>query len=181
MLLSYSELIKLIDRGIINAEPELVNGASIDVRLHNEILVEHRPEEFNSIVCLSKKESPKMDRVDISNGGFVLKHNQFILASTVEMFNIPNDIACVFKLKSSVARAGLDNMLAGWVDPGFTNSRLTLELKNNLQYQSVLLEAGMKIGQMVFYRCDPVPDDQSYLVKGRYNNTTTVTASKGVS
>ncbi len=180
MLLSYVELIQLVEAGIITAEFDLINGASIDVRLHNEILVESKPQEFDQIVSLSAKESPKMDRVYIGEGGYVMKPNRFLLASTMEQFNLPNDIACEFKLKSSVARAGLNNMLAVWVDPGFNNSRLTLELKNDLEHHSLLLKAGMKIGQMVFYRCAPVPTDQSYSEKGRYNNSDTTTMSKGV-
>ncbi|MBL0320592.1 MAG: dCTP deaminase, partial [Alphaproteobacteria bacterium] len=145
-----------------------------------EILVESKPQEFDQIVSLSAKESPKLDRVFIGDGGYIMKPNRFILASTIEMFNLPNDISCEFKLKSSVARAGLNNMLAVWVDPGFNNSRLTLELKNDLEHHSLLLNSGMKIGQMVFYRCHPVPMDRSYAVIGRYNNSMTTTASQGV-
>lgn len=180
MLLSYTELVELVESGVITADLENVNGASIDVRLHTEIIVEQYVQQYHSIVELSKKESPTLSAVDISEKGFVLKPSQFILAATVELFNLPNDIACEFKLKSSLARAGLNHHLAGWCDPCWSNSRLTLELKNNLQHHSLLLVPNMKIGQMVFYRCKPVPEEHSYAVKGRYNNTVEVTASKGV-
>lgn len=180
MLLSYIELIQLVEAGVITADMDLVNGASIDVRLHNEILVESKPQEFESIVSPSSKETPKMDRVFIGDGGYIMKPGKCVLASTVELFNIPNDISCKFLLKSSIARCFLNNMLAGWIDPGFHNSRLTLELKNDLEHHSILLKTGMKIGQIVFFRCAPVPMDRSYAAIGRYNNSMTTTASQGV-
>jgi dCTP deaminase len=157
-----------------------INGASIDVRLHDEVMVEKYVQQFNGIVDLSNKEAPAMESSIINKGGFVLKPQQFILASTVEVFNLPDDIACEFKLKSSAARAGLNHCLSGWADPSWSGSRLTLELKNELQYHSLLLKPGMKIGQMVFFRCHPVPMDHSYATVGRYNNTMNTTSSKGV-
>jgi len=57
---------------------------------------------------------------------------------------------------------------------------MTLELKNDLQYNAILLKPNMKIGQMIFWRSKPVPEERSYKVRGQYNNTTTVTASRGV-
>jgi dCTP deaminase len=105
---------------------------------------------------------------------------QCVLASTVETFNLPEDLSCEFKLKSSIARVFLNNMLATWGDPWWHNSKMTLELKNDLQYNAILLKPNMKIGQMIFWRSESVPEDRSYKVRGQYNNTTTVTASRGV-
>jgi len=180
MLLSYTELMELVEQGVITADPALVNGASIDVRLGDTVMVEKISHGIEQIIDLSQKEELNMILTVIPENGLVLKPNQFILASTVEEFNLPNDIASEFKLKSSIARAGLNHLLAGFADPGWHNSKLTLELKNDCEYHSLLLKAGMKIGQMIFYRVKPVPDQHSYAVKGRYNNTTEVTGSKGV-
>jgi len=179
MLLSYTELMELVEQGAITADPSLVNGASIDVRLGDTVMVE-KVSHGMRIIDLSQKEELSMILTVIPDNGLVLKPNQFILASTVEEFNLPNNIACEFKLKSSLARAGINNMLATWCDPSWHNSKLTLELKNDCEYHSLLLKAGMKIGQMIFYRVKPVPQEHSYAVKGRYNHTTEVTGSKGV-
>lgn len=179
MLLSYLELMELVKCGVIDADPELVNGASIDVRLDKTILVE-KYHPIPMMIDLSAKESPDLLPLEMGVVGYALKPGQFVLASTMETFNLPNDIACEFKLKSSVARAGLNHLLAGFADPGWNNSKLTLELKNNCEYHSLLLRPGMKIGQMKVYRVKPVPEQHSYAVKGRYNNTTEVTGSKGV-
>jgi len=179
MLLSYLELVELVEAGVIDANPENINGASIDVTLGDTLLIE-KIQYSASVVDLSAKQSPEMVSLTIDPSGYIMQPGQFILASTQETFNLPNDIAAEFKLKSSAARVALNNMLATWCDPGWHGSKLTLELHNCLQYSSLLLKPGMKIGQMIFYRTTPVPEVNSYAVKGRYNNTTEVTASKGV-
>ncbi len=178
MLLSYYELHELIRAGIIDADPENVNGASIDLTLANQILIESY--SLQKPVSLKDKQTPPMEAIEIGEEGFELRPSDFILASTNEIFHLPNDIAAEFKLKSSVARAGLNHCLAGFADPGWNNARLTLELKNELKYHTLLLKSGMKIGQMIFYRVNPVPEQHSYAIKGRYNNTIIVTESKGV-
>lgn len=178
MLLSYYELHELIKSGVIDADPENVNGASIDLTLADKVLIEGMPS--GNFVSLKEKQTPNMRELIIPDSGFALFPGDFALASTRELFNLPNDIAAEFKLKSSVTRAGLNHCLAGFADHGWNNARLTLELKNELKNHTLLLKTGMKIGQMIFYRVNPVPDQHSYAAKGRYNNTTTVTASKGV-
>jgi len=45
------------------------------------------------MVNLSKKESLTMDSYNMSKEGFYLLHpGQFILASTIEVFNLPDNI-----------------------------------------------------------------------------------------
>lgn len=179
MLLSYNELHELIESGVIDADPENVNGTSIDVRLDRTILVEMEKKEIG-IVDPSLKQSHETVMIEMPDSGYLMLPGQCVLASTVETFNLPEDLSCEFKLKSSMARVFLENMLATWGDPWWSNSKMTLELKNELQHNAILIKPNMKIGQMIFYRSKPVPEDRSYKVRGRYNNTTTVTASKGV-
>lgn len=180
-LLSYNELVKLVEKGVINADPENINAASIDITLHNEVLVEVPTGADEPLIDLKNKQTIGTYTVQLPNDIYYpLDPGQFILASSVETFNLPNDIACEYKLKSSLARSGLQHMLAGWCDPGWTNSRLTLELKNVTQHHVLALRPGMKIGQMVFFRCEPVPKKQSYAVKGQYNNQEKVTNNKGL-
>jgi len=155
MLLSYNELVELVESGVITADLENVNGASIDVRLHTEIMVEQYVQQYHSIVELSKKESPSLLSVDISDKGFVLKPGQFILAATVEFFNLPSDIACEFKLKSSLARAGLNHHLAGWCLTGDTKI-------------SLLDGREVPISDLVGVECDLYSiDDQGDICYGR--------------
>jgi deoxycytidine triphosphate deaminase len=76
------------------------------------------------------------------------------------------------------AREGLQHLLAGWCDPGWNGSRLTLELKNVRQLHWVGIYPGLRIGQMKFMRMDSTPL-ASYADVGRYNGDVTVTSSRG--
>lgn len=181
MILNTYEILDLIEAGVIeNATPSNVNGSSLDLTLGKYILVErmsdqHKFSGLNNIVSLRQKDSLCMERVDIEKAGhFILRPGQFILAETKEKFNIPLDISAEYKLKSSMARIGLEHLNAGWVDPGWTGSVLTLEFRNLTTFHEIELREGDKIGQMVFFKHAPVEMDDSYAVRGRYNKLDSV-------
>ena len=178
-LLSHERLVELVEAGVIDADPENINGASIDITLDNTIMVEHEV-SYSSVDLMRKDTLSMLDYKIKEFDTYILESGQFILASSCETFNLPDNIACEYKLKSSLARCGLQHMLAGWCDPGWVNSKLTLEFKNVTQYHDLILRPGMKIGQMVFFECDPVPSEESYAVKGQYNNQGGATGSKGL-
>lgn len=179
MLLSYHRLLKLVRGGVIEgAKEEHVNGTSIDVTLGPTLWIEVGGRDSRS-VDLAKKERVPMNRVEIPPHGYDLLPGQFVLAQTREVFNLPSIISAEFKLKSSGARDGLDNALATWCDPGWNGSVLTLELKNNLQFNRLVLREGMKIGQMIFWEADAVPTEQSYAARGQYNGDRSAQPSRG--
>lgn len=165
-LLSYNELVELVEAGVINAPIENINSSSIDLTLDDKIMI--RSWWDGKMVW---KE------LNISQG-YWLKKGDFILASTKEYFNLPLDISAEYKLKSSQARQGLNHCLAGWADAGW-HGKLTLEF-TNYDMEPVLFEAGKKAGQMIFHRHAPVPEDKSYAARGQYNGQQGVTASKGI-
>lgn len=178
-LISYNELCELAESGVIEGVcPECINGTSIDVHLGSDILVELRPRQ--SIVSLQQKEQLSMTRFDMSanQGFYLLSPEEFILAHTVERFNLPADISAEFKLNSSGARIGMENALATWCDPYWHGSVLTLELKNLTRYHTIRLDHGCRIGQMIFHRSEPVPEERGYHLLGRYNNDTSVSGVK---
>lgn len=165
-LLSYTELIALVRTGVVeNCPEELVNGASIDITLSSKILYE---ESGRAFVDYSKREALHM--LEFDAGGYVLAPGEFILAASQQIFHLPADLACEYKLKSSMARIGLNHLNAGWADPTWHGSALTLELVNVTRYHSIRLRPGDRIGQVVFYRCAPVPAEAAYRRHGRYNN-----------
>jgi len=179
MLLSYNALRDLVERGVIeNVPPENINGASIDLTLGDSVMIESWA---TSSVDLAVKETPNMTSLPLTREGFwTLMPGAFVLANTREVFNLPSTIAAEYKLKSSLARAGLQHLLAGWCDPGWHGSTLTLELCNVLKSHPLRLRPGMKIGQIVLWSCCEVPADVSYAVRGRYNGQTAAQPSKGV-
>ena len=178
MILTYNRLTEIVDEGVLMPVPHAhINASSIDVRLGRYAWVE---DERGGIVDLAEKQFPAMHRIDLVAEPLVLRPGEWCLAQTVEMFNLPNTISAEFRLKSSAARAGLDQALAVWCDPGFHGSVLTLELRNNLQHHDLLLRYRTKIGQVVFHQGEAVPPMASYAVRGQYNNDAQATQSKGV-
>lgn len=162
-----------------------INGASVDVRLGQVFLRESPPDTVslrpnNYVTLFNKGELPMVKETLAWGERIYLQPGEFILAQTIEEFYLPNNIAAEFRLKSSVARAGLDQALAVWIDPGFNNSVLTIELRNNTRYHVLVLEIGQKIGQIVFFKGEPVPDEASYTARGQYNNCREVTGNLGV-
>jgi dCTP deaminase len=181
MRLSYCDLMKLVEDGVIDADPANVNGASIDVRLGREIKVERaKPDGDFGVVDLrhAKECGVDFETVDISAGALIMP-GQFFLAHTVETFNLPNTICADFRLRSSIARCGLNALLANWCDPGWHGAQLTLELHNVCQHNALLVTEGLKIGQMIFDRVEAVPEDRSYATIGRYNLQSGATESLG--
>jgi dCTP deaminase len=181
-VLTYTELLALLEQGVIEgSDPSLVNPASIDVRLGDTLLVEETDLFGRRLVDIAAGERPPMEVLPLdADGTWELAPGEFALAATLETFNLPLDLAAEFRLKSSGARSGLDAALAMWCDPGWHGSALTLELKNNLQSGSLVLKPGMKIGQMIFLRGLPVPEEHSYAKVGRYNGDRSVQESRGV-
>lgn len=94
----------------------------------------------------------------------VLLPRAFRLASTLETFRLPNDVAMDIKDKSSNIRLGFQvhNTVA---EPGWQGV-LTLEL-SNLTDEVIEILAGTPIAQCVFEALDE-PTDQPY--RGRYQN-----------
>jgi len=170
MILADFQIRALCESGMVSPfDPALVNPASLDLRLGSNILIESA--EGPGLVPYSLDSHTADDPYRLVPG-------QFVLAETQETFNLPNHLAGQFVLKSSRAREGLQHLLAGYCDPGWHGSRLTLELKNVRQLHWVGLWPGLKIGQMKFLAMDARPL-ASYAVTGRYNGDHHVTASRG--
>lgn len=156
------------DELVIPFDPELVNPASLDVRLGDTLLIES---------AASTELVPYPLHQHTEAEPYLLRPGQFVLACTIEAFNLPDSIAAQFALKSSRAREGIEHLMAGFADPGFYGV-MTLELHNSRQLHSVALWPGMKIGQMVFHQMAATPQ-RSYAVTGRYCGDTTVQGSRG--
>lgn len=154
---------------VVPYDPELQNPASLDVLLGGQLMVE-------------VEHTAELQPLDISHctqaDPYWLAPGEFALAETQEIFNLPDHIAGQFVLKSSRAREGLEHLMAGYCDPGWHGSKLTLELHNSRRYHNLPLWPGMKIGQMVFHVIAGTPE-RTYAVTGRYNNHANVHASLG--
>lgn len=105
----------------------------------------------------------------------VLRPGERILAHTHEFVGIrPEGGASEVKSRSSWGRNGVAVCFdAGWIDPGYIN-RITLEIYNLNQHESVVLPVGERIGQLIFHTTGPVDGDYSNGRKGmsgKYQHT----------
>ena len=169
MILCDTEIKALCKEGLIDPyDPELVNPASLDVRLGENILVEVEQDPLMQPFSLKgyTEQHP-----------FLLPPKDFILAETIETFYLPSFLAAQFALKSSRARSGIEHLMAGYCDPGWRGSKLTLELQNARSIHPVALWPGMRIGQIVFHVMSAAPA-KDYSIVGHYNFDQTVTPSK---
>jgi len=88
----------------------------------------------------------------------------FVLASTVERFDMPADVVGLVHDKSTWARRGL-SLFNTVIEPGW-RGYLTLELVNNSR-QIINIVAGMPIAQILFLRTEE-PVETIY--KGKYQD-----------
>lgn len=85
-----------------------------------------------------------------------LKPRERILAHTHEFFGILPPGACEVRSRSSWGRNGIAVCFdAGWIDPGYIN-RLTLEIYNLNDRETVLLPVGERFAQIVFHETGEV-------------------------
>jgi dCTP deaminase len=162
VILSDRDIVAAIKDGRVQIDPydpDMVQPASVDVRLSHEFRVfeNHLYPHIDPA-----EDQTKLTRIVVVPAGdpFVLHPGEFVLASTYETFTIPHDIAGRLEGKSSLGRLGLlTHSTAGWVDPGFTG-QVTLEL-SNVATLPIKLWPGMKIGQLCLL-CTTSPVEHPY-------------------
>ena len=175
-LLSHEELRRIVELEIITpVDVKDINAASIDIHLGNTILWE---DAEHGTIDFSKRDPVKFNEYVMDENGYLLKPGDFILAQSREVFNLPNWLSAEYKLKSSMARIGLEHMNAGWCDAGWNGSVLTLEFKNMTNNHEIIIRPGDAIGQMIFFRHEQVASEASYASRGRYNGDTSVSGIK---
>ena len=128
-----------------------------------------------------KQEMPDLTEVVEVKGPepFILHPGEFVLGSTLERVAIPDDLVARLEGKSSLGRLGLlIHSTAGYVDPGW-DGYLTLEL-SNVANLPITIYAGMKIGQISFFRLTTLADVPygSTATRSKYQGQRGPTASR---
>jgi dCTP deaminase len=130
--------------------PEAVQPSSVDLHLDRRFRV-FRNSRYPYIDV--REPQPELTEL-LEIGGdepFILHPGEFVLGSTLERVELPNDLVARLEGKSSLGRLGLlIHSTAGYVDPGWEGN-LTLEL-SNVANLPITLYDGMKIGQISFQR-----------------------------
>lgn len=176
-LLSYTDLVELIELGVIDAPLSAVNGSSIDLTLHHIVRKEAIGSAMRS-VRLGEGESIDTEEINMCDGldEYTMMPDSVLLGSTAETFNMPLWLSAEYSLKSTLGRNFLSHENAGWIDPGFSG-KITLELKNHNQFHKLILAPDIPIGQVKFFRHAPVPEEFSYRKRGQYNGQSKVRAA----
>ena len=153
MVLSDRDIRAEIEAGRIVIDPftpDAIQPSSIDLHLDRRFRV-FRNSRYPFIDV--RADQPELtELVEISGDDpFILHPGEFVLGSTLERVELPNDLVARLEGKSSLGRLGLlIHSTAGYVDPGWEGN-LTLEL-SNVANLPITLYDGMKIGQISFQR-----------------------------
>ena len=153
MVLSDRDIRAEIAAGRIVIDPyiaEAVQPSSVDLHLDHRFRV-FRNSRYPYIDV--RTDQPELtELVEIAGDEpFILHPGEFVLGSTLERVELPNDLVARLEGKSSLGRLGLlIHSTAGYVDPGWEGN-LTLEL-SNVANLPITLYDGMKIGQISFQR-----------------------------
>jgi dCTP deaminase len=151
MILSDKTILKMIAEKSLIIEPlerNQIQPASVDIRLGKTFSIVE--DSSAGIINLEKEIKYKT----ITSDTYILLPNQFVLATTMEYFELPNDLTAFVEGRSSLGRMGLFIQNAGWVDPGF-KGEITLELYNANRC-AIELRAGRRVGQLVFAKMDDI-------------------------
>jgi dCTP deaminase len=161
-VLSDGTIRRLVVEGRVRIEPwdeTMVQPASVDLRLGTSFRVFHN----HRISAIDLADPPKnlTELVEIGDAdSFVIHPGEFVLGSTQEQVELPNDIVARIEGKSSLGRLGLIvHATAGFVDPGFKGT-LTLEI-TNLTRVPIILWPGKPIAQLSFMALDQ-PAERPY-------------------
>lgn len=170
MILSDKTINEYIDSGKLVASPiqqDQIQPASLDITL-GTTFSRAKSGPYNTIDFDHEIEYEK-----IETNSYLLLPGQFVLATTGEYFELPDDLTAFVEGRSSLGRMGLFIQNAGWVDPGF-KGEITLELFN-ASSQAIELRAGRRVGQLVFAKMDK-PAEHPYA--GKYQGQRGATGSK---
>ena len=149
MILSDRTIMQMLEEGTLGISPinkEQIQPASVDIRLGDTFSIVE--DTSSGIISLESEIRYKTIKTDT----YLLLPGQFVLATTMEYFSLPDDLTAFVEGRSSLGRMGLFIQNAGWVDPGF-KGEITLELFNANRC-AIELKAGRRVGQLVFAEMD---------------------------
>lgn len=153
MVLSDRDIRDRIENGnlvIEPYEPDNVEPASVDLRLGSDHKFVGKDDSvFEPIVDAESGTDDGLVYENIDESPLLVPPETFILTTTLERVEIPDDLVAHVLGRSSLGRLGISvHQTAGYIDPGF-NGQITLELSNHGP-AIVSLSPGQRICQIVF-------------------------------
>ncbi len=149
MILSDRSILEFVEAKKLVISPfdkEAVQPASLDCKLGDHFMsLDEGDGRAISLDSELRYQSFHQDK-------FIIKPKGFILATTQEYLELPDNLTAFVEGRSSIGRMGLFVQNAGWVDAGFKGN-ITLELYN-ANSVPIELEKGRRICQFVFCLMD---------------------------
>ena len=146
MILSGKTIREMLDSKKLVIKPlgaKQIQPASVDLRISGEMLRIRGRE----IVFEREQECER------SEGGEVtIPAKTHVLIRSLEYIELPNSVAGMAKLRSSLSRVGLVLNNGGWVDPGFRGT-LTLSVFNANDCQ-LKIAKGTRFCQLILMKLD---------------------------
>ena len=153
LLLSDESIKEEIKKGKIVIKPyeeANVQPSTVDLTLGDKFRVFQH--SHHSLIDVKKPMEEYTRLVEVQEGRpYILHPFEFVLGTTREYMEVPDDMVARLDGKSSLGRLGvLIHSTAGYVDPGF-KGHITLEILN-VGKIPVTLYPGMRIAQVSFIR-----------------------------
>ncbi len=155
MVLSDQDIERYLEKGKIKISPEpnlqeQLGSCSIDFRLGNVFRVFEHSRHPHIDLRSTTDMGDLMRKVEVPDGdAFTMQPGEFVLAATLEHFELADDVMARLEGRSSLGRLGIIvHSTAGLFDPGWVGTA-TLEL-GNLGRMPVKLYPGMRICAFTF-------------------------------
>ena len=154
MILSDRDIKKLLKQGTIKIDPPIglktqLGSCSIDLRLGNSFRV-FNYSQHPYFDPYDDRGSEMTTEITIKNGEpFILHPGDFVLATTIESFILPDNLLARLEGRSSLGRLGIVvHSTASVFEPGW-NGKVVMELGNQGR-MPVALYTGMRVCALTF-------------------------------
>lgn len=176
MLLSRKEILELVERGELVIEPyseDVVRENGIDLKVGNEYAVyAFESQVIDPCEIDSDKARQLFSIVEAKDSRIIIPPRSFILLTTLEYIKMPNDVAGLCNLRSTLARYGLA-ISPTIIDVGFEGN-VTIEVMN-MSGNYVVLRPGMR-----FLHVALIKTTSPMKYTGKYLGQRGVTPPKGM-
>lgn len=151
MLLSDITIKKYLERGSIQVIPNVISSdirpVGIRVHLSEKILVPLR----GQVIDPTGSDDIMYDEYVLTNEGYRLEPNEFVLGSTREIIKLDDNILALLDGRSTMARIGMAIHCSSFFIDGIHDQprSIVLEIKNFSPY-TIILRPYMAIGMLSF-------------------------------
>lgn len=150
MIYTPDSLLNLINEGKVvkhlsERELNTPEGVGFDLRVSNVSVLTGGG---GSLRCETRRTPEVIDLNINSNGCYYLKPGEIYLVSTIEEFDLPDDLAALFYPRSTLFRSGI-NFESSVLPPGYVGP-MTFSLINNYK-ESFEIEKGARFAHVVFH------------------------------